>query len=153
MREDTNPGQYSFLGNPVWCDDLFSGISEESAKARTEATRMISVPAGSTLFLRGKRAAAVFTLVSGEAELIVDTGRQDRLSRSVSCGEVFGLPEAVTGDLHGTTLTAVSDCVFESISADSFSSLLRSEPKLGLTLIKILGKNLNSGRRLLLSLS
>jgi len=152
MRHKNPSGADFFLGNPVWSDDLFRGLKNRAAKRLKRVSGRVRVTAGAVLFSRGEKADAVYTLVSGEALLLVETGSGRALSRHISAGEVFGLPEAVAEAPYETTVTAVTDCEFRAIRSADFSFLLHLDPGLSFKLVQVLGSNLNAGRQLLASL-
>lgn len=153
MRQRSGPASDFFLGNPVWSDDLFKGLPRKVANKLAGARKFLRLEAGEALFSRGEKAEKVYTLVSGNARLIVDTGARRCLSRKIGPGEVFGLPEAVADGIYGTSVIAGSDCLFEAVSASDFSFILQLSPQLSFRLVRVLGTNLDAGRRLLSSLS
>ena len=95
----------------------------------------------------------VYTLVSGKAKLVVDAGAGKCLTRRIEAGEVFGLPEAVADGIYEMSVIAESDCLFEAVSSTDFSLVLHLSPQLSFRLVRVLGTNLDTGRRLLASLS
>lgn len=153
MRHQSAPKSDFFLGNPVWSEDLFTGLPGSVSRKIAGARKFRRVEKGAALFTRGERAEAVFTLVSGNARLVVDTGSHRCLTRSIELGEVFGLPEAVADGSYETSVIAETVCVFEEVKASDFSFILHRSPQLCFRLVKVLGTNLDTGRRLLSSLT
>lgn len=153
MRHKSASKSDFFLGNPVWSEDLFNGLPVSVSRKIAGAKRFRRVEEGAALFSRGERAEAVYTLVSGSARLVVDTGSHRCLTRSIEPGEVFGLPEAVADGTYETSVIAESVCIFEKVNASDFSFILHRSPQLCFRLVKVLGTNLDTGRRLLSSLT
>ena len=79
---------------------------------------------GDTIIRQGDRADYVFSMHSGEAEVLVRGVEVGRIGQ----GELFGAMAALTHSDRSATVKALTDCVVEKVPMNQFSDLIRSNP-------------------------
>ena len=79
---------------------------------------------GDTIIRQGDRADYVFSMHSGEAEVLVRGVEVGRIGQ----GELFGAMAALTHSDRSATVKALTDCVVEKVPTNQFSDLIRSNP-------------------------
>lgn len=105
--------------------ELFSGMSEASAKKIAAMGKVMDVPQNRMIFLEGEKGSAFFIMVGGSVRLFKSApdGREVTV-KIASPGEIFAEVVLFEKDRYPVSATALSDSVLFSMNRTSFETLL-----------------------------
>ena len=90
------------------------------------------VAAGQTIIEQGTPAQHVYTLIDGQADVLIDGGRVGEILP----GETFGAIAALTGATRSATVRAARDCIVMAMRSEDMRHLIESRPNAAIKLIQ-----------------
>lgn len=122
---------------------LFADLGERSLKLLLERTNEFEVAAGHVLVERNQPGTGLFIVEEGTVE--VETS--DR-TIELGPGEFFGeLALLYDGALHSARVRAAGPVRCLAIHRDDFETMLTSEPKMALSMLRVLARRLAAAAR------
>lgn len=123
---------------------LFAGIEPAKLKLLAFTSDRIQFTPGQSLMRQGEMGDTAYLILSGEADVLVDTGdgpvKVARVGRNSFVGEM-----AILRDQPRTaTVTAVTVLTTLKVSKESFFQLVEDSPKIALEMMRILVKRLET---------
>ena len=107
----------------------------------------LSVAAKTVLFRKGEPPKGVFLVLKGK--VAVSAGdRRSGLTRIAQKRSLLGLPSTVNNRRYSLTAQTLSDVELCLVEPEAFRTLLRSNPVVGLAIVKILSEEVWALRRL-----
>lgn len=94
--------------------------------------------AGDVIIQQGDQADIVYTIISGEAEAMVDGVKVGDISE----GEVFGAMAVFTGQPRSASVVARTACTVMAVPKDDFVLLIQAQPQAALNLIETLANKI-----------
>lgn len=122
---------------------IFDGLNWFELNRVARRVTLAEYIKGDTICQQGAPADAFYALVSGRvrANTLTITGQKEQAD-FILRGMHFGVISALTGENHSHTYEAINDSVVVRIHKDDFSSLLRTIPKLAVSLSQSLSKRI-----------
>lgn len=120
--------------------DLFSALSEDERAALAEHLAHAPFVAGDVITRQGAVAHWLYLIMSGEADVWVESERDRTFIRTLSAGQVFGEMGLMTGQPRAATVTARTDLECYRIDKAGFESILRSRPDIAASMATILAE-------------
>lgn len=122
---------------------LFSGVSPARLKLVALSSERVVYRTGDILFNQGDRADAAYVILSGQADILVDspTGplKVAEVERNTVVGEI-----ALLCDIDRTaTVKATSEVEALRISKDNFFTLLHDFPEMTIEVVRVLAERLS----------
>ncbi len=107
--------------------ELFSGMSDASAKKIASMGRITKVPQNTMIFMEGEQGSSFFIMVEGSVRLFKSApdGREVTV-KLPSPGEIFAEVVLFEKDRYPVSATALADSVLFSMNRDTFESLLEN---------------------------
>jgi CRP-like cAMP-binding protein len=123
---------------------LFAGIEPAKLKLLAFTSERLRFAAGQNLMRQGEMGDTAYLILSGEADVLVDTGdgpvKVARVGRNSFVGEM-----AILRDQPRTaTVTAVTELSTLKISKEGFFQLIEDSPKIAIEMMRILVKRLET---------
>ncbi len=107
-------------------------------------------PAGTVLFQRNQTAFGVFYVQSGSVSLRLDgAGDPAILDRTAGPGSIVGLPGTLSGPCYSLTAVTLERCELAFIGRDDLLAAIKTDCQLGMELMRALGEEIISIRRVL----
>ncbi|HPC41686.1 MAG TPA: Crp/Fnr family transcriptional regulator [Spirochaetota bacterium] len=105
--------------------ELFSGLSDASAKKIASMGKITKVPQNTMIFLEGEKGSSFFIMVEGSVRLFKSApdGREVTV-KLASPGEIFAEVVLFEKDRYPVSATALADSVLFSMSRPVFETLL-----------------------------
>ncbi|HEY6335713.1 MAG TPA: cyclic nucleotide-binding domain-containing protein [Alphaproteobacteria bacterium] len=121
---------------------LFANLEASKLKLLAFTSERLTYHAGQTLFRQGEPGDAAYIILSGEADVVVDTPNGPltvaKLGRNAVVGEI-----AILCDVPRTaTVKAESEVVTLRISKDLFFRLIMEFPQMGIEIMRVLANRL-----------
>jgi small-conductance mechanosensitive channel/CRP-like cAMP-binding protein len=118
--------------------DLFAPLSP--AERETLAQHLVYAPfaAGDVMTRRGAVAHWLYLLVSGEAEVSIDTPTGRERIAAIVAGSVFGEMGMMTGAPRAATVTACTDVVCYRLDKRGFESIIKGRPDVAEAMSRVL---------------
>jgi NTE family protein len=140
------------IGQPGFAELLravpvFAGLPDEMRHELADGGRRVSVPAGNHLFRQGEEADALYVVLSGRLEAVVEDGHEVNVLRVLTRGAVLGELGILTGSPRSASVVARRDSELLGISRDHFEELLAGHPGFAVALTRELGSQLRESRR------
>ena len=118
---------------------IFESVDEFNLRDIVALIKIKKYPKGSIVLKKGTPAQNFHILMSGEAEVLDDSGVcLSRLSR----GDVFGEMSLISGDPVGATIKVVESATILAIDGPDFKAILNKFPSVQMYLARILAKRL-----------
>ena len=125
--------------------DILADCTKKQLKAVAAISRVIEVPAGTTLTRAGETGEEFFFILDGAAS--VDVTRRKRVK--LGPGEFFGEMSLLDGEPRSATVRAESDMRLLVILRRNFQTLLSEVPELTRTILVVLSRRLRDLERAL----
>lgn len=123
---------------------LFQGLPNSKIDRITAISREIRIQKGEWLFYEGREADRIYLLNKGAVELL--TTLEDAIEIPVaivrSKGGCFGVSALVQPYLYSLSARCVADSKLQIINQADMQDLIRSDPKLGCTIMTNLAQKL-----------
>lgn len=111
--------------------ELFSKFSETEMRTVAECLRYSPFAKGDIITRQGAAAHWLYILISGEAEVFIETeGRDKRTLRVLSGGSFFGEMGLMTGEPRAATVVARSDVECYRLDKTAFENILLTRPSI-----------------------
>ena len=125
--------------------DILADCTKKQLKAVAAISRVVEVPAGTTLTRAGESGEEFFFILDGSAS--VDVTRRKRVK--LGPGEFFGEMSLLDGEPRSATVRAESDMRLLVILRRNFQTLLSEVPELTRTILIVLSRRLRDLERAL----
>jgi CRP/FNR family transcriptional regulator, cyclic AMP receptor protein len=123
---------------------LFSGIEPAKLKLLAFTSERMNFDAGQYLMRQGDPGNAAYLILSGEADILVDTGGGPVKVASVGRNGFVGEMAILRDQPRTATVSAVTDVSTLKITKDSFFQLIEDSPKIAIELMRILAQRLET---------
>ncbi len=121
---------------------LFSNIEPAKLKLMAFASERLTFRSGQPLFCQGDPGDAVYIVVEGTADVLVDTPSGPLTVATLTKNDIIG-EIAILCDVPRTaTLSATSDLITLKITKDIFLRMLIDFPEMGLEIMRVLAHRL-----------
>lgn len=134
-------------GRSIWTSYLLTLVSwyqdafgRHQSERESPETGFLNFMAGQTMIEQGDDAHDVFTLLTGQASVLVD----GTIVGDIHEDEIFGAMAVLTGDQRSATVIAKTDCAVLSVPRDQFKALIKSHPQTTMSLLENMAKNIKS---------
>ena len=119
---------------------LFSGLSEVEMKTINAAARSLRKERGEFVYMPGDRANSVYFLKKGRIKLSVLSGSGKEIAIDIiQAGEMFGEFALIDESFRSNMTQALDDVTILVFKKQDFVSLLKSQSKLALNYIRMVG--------------
>ncbi|GAB2184988.1 cyclic nucleotide-binding domain-containing protein [Roseibium sp. LAB1] len=126
---------------------LFRGIDETKLRLLAFISDRTEYPAGERLCSQGEEGDCAFIILSGDADVLVDTPEGEKKVAQVSENSIVG-EIAILCDVPRTaTLVAANDMDVLTVSKDDFLKLLKEFPDISLEVMRTLALRLERTTR------
>ncbi len=109
---------------------LFKTLSDDQLDAMLPRGRLIHFGRGEKLIQQGAEGDSMFILVTGEANVIVETNNMPLHVASLRSGDCFGEMSLLTGERRTATILAHADCEVVEIGKPVLARSLKENPDL-----------------------
>lgn len=106
------------------------------------------LPAGQEVFVCGETARGIFLISSGRVSLSVQDARE---AKDAGPGSALGLPATIAKTKYMLTARVLDDAELAFVSREHFLQALDEQPELCLEVVQLLGSELQSTKRAILS--
>lgn len=120
--------------------DLFSALSADERLALAEHLRPAPFVAGDVITRQGAVAHWLYLILSGEADVWVESGNDKTFIRTLGAGQLFGEMGLMTGQPRAATVTARTDVECYRLDKSGFERILRSRPDIAAAMATILAE-------------
>jgi CRP-like cAMP-binding protein len=119
--------------------EIFAGLTPEELRIVADHLDYAPFLQGDTITRQGAVAHWLYLIVSGEADVWIETAGSDRVHLStLAAGSVFGEMGMMTGEPRGATVMAHSDVVCYRLDKAGFESVLRARPDIAEAVSRVL---------------
>jgi CRP-like cAMP-binding protein len=137
-RRTMNYGAHNKLalleGHPLFRE---FGLEDRRRLANCATSR--HVERGKTIFSKGEIGGSLFAVCSGTVEVLVPSAEgKTAVVKLIGEGEIFGEIALLDGGPRSADAVAFSDCQLMAIERRDFLALLRANPEVAITLLKVL---------------
>lgn len=124
---------------------LIGGLSPEAQKALLQRAQVREFDRGSTLFLQGERANAIYIVLDGWVKLYrIARNGSEAVVGVFTKGRSFGEAVAFRHDTYPVSAEAVTHCRLMRIEADNFLHLIQSDPDVAVSILTATYAHLHS---------
>ena len=116
--------------------ERLGAMSKEQLKP---AAGFLNFSAGDTIIQQGDDADMVYTIISGNADVIVDGVSVGELGED----EVFGAMAVFTGEKRSASIIASTACTVMAVPQQDFTVLIEAQPQAAVNLIENLARRIN----------
>jgi CRP/FNR family cyclic AMP-dependent transcriptional regulator len=134
--------QYSDLVSLLRAVPLFAGLDPAKVKLLAFSSACLSLDDGEVLFYTGEAADAVYIIQEGEAEILVDAGRDEVHIGTLGRNWLLGELAAFRNQPRSATIRAVGRLRVLRIDADVFLRIVSENPQVALNVMRILSDKL-----------
>jgi CRP/FNR family cyclic AMP-dependent transcriptional regulator len=117
---------------------MMNKISTSTDSQAKPAAGFLNFAPGQTIIQQGDDADMVYTLISGEANVLVDGTIVGQLEEE----EVFGAMAAFTKEKRSASIVAQSHCSVMAVPQEDFTILIEAQPRAAVNLIQGLAKRI-----------
>lgn len=136
------------LSNAMSTHSLFRGLSREQKEAMTRDFQLCSVPTGKVLIEQGHPVEALYLLLHGHCQVVLDEGSEDEsLLPPMEAGDVFGEISMLLSVPATVTVRAASRCTLLRLERDACEKHLFHQPGLRELLTRIAAERLHRTSR------
>jgi CRP/FNR family cyclic AMP-dependent transcriptional regulator len=121
---------------------MFAKMDSSKLKLLAFTSQSLSFDDGEVLFEAGDRADSVYVIMSGEVEILADTGESQFVAGTLGRNQLFGELAVLTQAPRSATLRAKGDLVALRISDEIFLKLLAENPEVALDVMRQLSEKL-----------
>lgn len=124
---------------------LIEGLAPEAQKMLLQRAQVREFDRGSTLFLQGERANAIYIVLDGWVKLYrIARNGSEAVVGVFTKGRSFGEAVAFRHDTYPVSAEAVTNCKLMRIEADHFLHLIRSDPDMAVSILTATYAHLHS---------
>lgn len=106
----------------------FENIPDTEIERAVALAKLVTLPAGASIFVQGTRAESCFVLITGKADIMktqgVDTYEMGRLGQ----GSILGLPALWEDAARPVSIVTATECTLVEISRDAFKTMTNACP-------------------------
>ncbi|HSS64356.1 MAG TPA: cyclic nucleotide-binding domain-containing protein [Gammaproteobacteria bacterium] len=121
---------------------MFAKLDSSKLKLLAFTSQCLSFDDGEVLFHQGDRADSAYVIMSGEVEILADTGGTRFIAGTLGKNDLFGELAVLTKSPRSATLRAKGELVALRISDDIFLKLLAENPEVALDVMCQLSEKL-----------
>lgn len=119
---------------------LINQLANISKEPRKTISGFQNYQPGDVIIKEGDEAEHVYTLISGEADVLANGVQVGEVSED----EVFGAMAVFTGEKRSATVIARSFCTIMAVPQNAFINLIEAQPKVAVNLIENLARRINA---------
>lgn len=105
-------------------------LNDEQLAQLTEAVRIVTFGAGESIIMQDAEAGPMYVLVSGSAEVWIDSGGQRTSVATLGPDACIGESSLLTGEKRSATVLAKEDCMAVEVDKATLAPLMASSPEL-----------------------
>jgi len=121
--------------------DFLSPLSDEEIEILAKGVEIKKYASGEAVIKQGNEGNSVYLINNGEVEVIVaDEKGQSTIIKRLLPSAFFGELSLLTGSPRTATVVASTDCEFIIIKADTFKSIIMTDPTIADKISKIITK-------------
>lgn len=121
---------------------MFAKLDPSRLKLLAFTSQCLNFDDGEILFHEGNRADCAYVIMSGEVEILADTGGMQFVAGTLGRNQMFGELGVLTKTPRSATLRAKGELVALRISDDIFLKLLAENPEIALDVMRQLSEKL-----------
>ncbi len=121
---------------------IFAKLDASKLKLLAFTSQCLSFDDGEVLFREGDRADCAYVIMSGEVEILADTGGTEFIAGTLGKNQLFGELAVLTNSPRSATLRAKGELTALKISDDNFLKLLVENPEVALEVMRTLSEKL-----------
>lgn len=115
---------------------LLASLPEEAVKSVMATARVRDIERGTTIFLQGERAAAIYVVIEGWVKLYrIAPNGAEAVVGVFTRGHSFGEAVAFTQDNYPVSAECATDCRLVRIETEAILRMVREHPEMSLSLI------------------
>lgn len=135
-------------------DGIFCSVSAESKDMLSEKKGDNFYKKGQTIFYEGNHANGLYCIYDGKVKLskLGDDGKE-QIVRFAKTSDILGYRSLLSDEPYHATATAMEDCHVCLLSKEKFMKLMENDPKLSLSVVQLLSKDLRSAEQLLIDIA
>ena len=135
-------------------EGIFCSISAESKEFLSEKKGGNFYKKGQAIFYEGNHANGLYCIYSGKVKLskLGDDGKE-QIVRFAKTSDILGYRSLLSDEPYHATATAMEDCHVCLLSKEEFLQLMEKDPKLSLSVVQLLSKDLRSAEQLLIDIA
>jgi len=127
-------------------------VSQTTQSHLLAKARGVTEPKGAVLFRRGEPAFGIFLLRKGSLSLRLESGEGKVLvDRTATPDSIIGLPSTLSGGRYSLTAVTLEESDLALVDRAALIELLKSDPSIGLELMRALGDEVLQMRAILAS--
>ena len=127
-------------------------VSQTAQSQLLAKARGLTEPKGAVLFRMGEPAFGIFLLRKGSLSLRLESGEGKVLvDRTVTPNSIVGLPSTLSGGRYSLTAVTLEESDLALVDRPVLMELVKSDPSLGLELMRALGEEVLQMRAILAS--
>ena len=126
---------------------LFSGIEVTKLRLLAFISQNMTYETGESLCKQGETGDCAFLILSGSADIQVNTNQGEKTVASVGSNDVVGEIAIICDVPRTATVVATTDMEVLTISKDDFLKLLVEFPEISLNVMRVLAQRLENTTR------
>ncbi|MBY0613509.1 MAG: cyclic nucleotide-binding domain-containing protein [Beijerinckiaceae bacterium] len=121
---------------------IFNGLDLANLKLLAFTSEKVVFKQGDTLFSQGQESDVAYTIISGQADVLIETADGPVVISSVGENQIIGEMGIITGEPRSATIVAKSEITALSIRKDVFTALLAEFPVMAMSVTRLVVKRL-----------
>ena len=121
---------------------LFRGVDEQKLRLLAFISERVSFQSGESLMEQGEKGDVAYILLSGNADVVVNTAQGEQKVATVGENDVIGEIAILIDVPRTATVRATSDILALAVAKDNFFKLLRNFPDMGVEVMRVLAHRL-----------
>jgi predicted acylesterase/phospholipase RssA/CRP-like cAMP-binding protein len=109
---------------------VLDGAPPAAVRDVVDSATIVLLDAGEELLARGDPSDALFVVLQGELEVVLETPGGTQSVSTIGAGDVVGEIGLLTGDTRSATVRALTDCELVSIGGDALRRTVIADPSL-----------------------
>lgn len=126
---------------------LFAGMPADALAALDTDASRLALRAGEVLVRQGETADAMYVVLQGTFEAMLDEGGRTRLVGIMTRGDSIGDVALLTGETRAATVRALRDSVVVRVTHDVVEGLMRAHASVGSAMARALALRLRESNR------
>jgi putative ABC transport system ATP-binding protein len=123
---------------------IFAGLDTPRLRLLAFTSEHARFEAGETLFRQGEDSDAAYVIISGAADILIDTDHGPVVISQVSENVIIGEMGIVTGDPRSATIMARTELVALRLRKEVFLALMAEFPQMALSVTRLMVKRLQN---------
>ncbi len=144
---------------PSCCDcanskGVLCALSKENKEFLSDKKGHNFYKKGQAIFYEGNSANGLYCINKGRVKLskLGEDGK-DQIVRFAKEGDILGYRSLLSNEAYQATATAMDDCYICLVSKDKFNELIEKDPRLSVSVIQLLSRDLRSAEQLLVNIA